>query len=130
MKINFEFDSIEEMMEFAEKLGSKETTDNPREAVVSAKQEMPVEEKDKPVKQDEPKIVPESVKQEAPAAEEPVKDEPKKYTLVEVREKLSELQKAGKRDKVKELLNSFGASKLPEVPEDKYAELMEKAGEL
>lgn len=119
MKINFEFDSIEEMMEFAKKLGSKETAENPREAVVSAKQEMAAEEKTE--KQEETVSVPE------PVAEEP---EPKKYTLVEVREKLSELQKAGKRDKVKELLNSFGASKLPEVPEDKYAELMEKAGEL
>ena len=122
MKINFEFDSIEEMMEFAEKLGSKETEENPREAVVSAKQEMVTEEKTE--KQEETVSIPE------PVMEETIKDEPKKYTLVEVREKLSELQKAGKRDKVKELLNSFGASKLPEVPEDKYAELMKKAGEL
>ena len=124
MKINFEFDSIEEMMEFAEKLGSKEAGENPREAAVSAKQEMATVEKTEPEKQEEKVSVPE------PVTEEPVKNEPKKYTLVEVREKLSELQKAGKRDKVKELLNSFGASKLPEVPEDKYAELMEKAGEL
>lgn len=124
MKINFEFDSIEEMMEFAEKLRSKETAENPREAVVSVKQEMTTVEKTEPEKQEDPVSVPE------PVTEEPVKDGPKKYTLVEVREKLSELQKAGKRDKVKELLNSFGASKLPEVPEDKYAELMEKAGEL
>ena len=79
---------------------------------------------EKTEKQEETVSIPE------PVMEEPIKDEPKKYTLVEVREKLSELQKAGKRDKVKELLNSFGASKLPEVPEDKYAELMEKAGEL
>lgn len=124
MKINFEFDSIEEMMEFAERLGSKETTKNSREAGISANHVLPAEEKNEPVKQEESVAVPESV------VEEPVKDEPKKYTLVEVREKLSELQKAGKRDKVKELLNSFGASKLPEVPEEKYAELMEKAGEL
>ena len=101
MKINFEFDSIEEMMEFAERLGAKEAPE--------------------PVKQEEP------IEAQG-AAPEPVKD--KKYTLVDVREKLSELQKAGKRDKVKELLNYFGASKLPEVPEDKYEELMEKAGEL
>lgn len=129
MKINFEFDSIEEMMEFAEKLGSKETAENPREAVVSAKKEITAVEKTEPEKQEDFVSVPEPVTEE-PVTEEPVKDGPKKYTLVEVREKLSELQKAGKRDKVKELLNSFGASKLPEVPEDKYEELMEKAGEL
>ena len=54
----------------------------------------------------------------------------KTYTLVDVRAKLGELQKSGKRDQVKELLKSFEAAKLSDVPEEKYAELMEKAGEL
>ena len=52
------------------------------------------------------------------------------YTLVQVREKLSELQKAGKRAKVQELIAGFGVKKLTEVPEDRYTELMQKAGEL
>lgn len=58
------------------------------------------------------------------------KDEGPGYTLVQVREKLSELQKAGKRAKVQELIAGFGVKKLTEVPEDRYAELMQKAGEL
>lgn len=52
------------------------------------------------------------------------------YTLVDVRAKLAELQKSGKREQVKKLLAELGAGKLSEVPEEKYALLMEKAGEL
>lgn len=53
----------------------------------------------------------------------------KAYTLEEVRAKLAGLNKAGKRAEVKELLASFGAVKLSDVPAEKYGELMEKAGE-
>lgn len=52
------------------------------------------------------------------------------YTLEEVRAKLAELQKAGKRAEVKTLLGSFGATKLSEVPAERYTALMVKAGEL
>ena len=58
---------------------------------------------------------------------EPVKEE---YTLVDVRGKLSELTKAGKKAKVQELIKSFGVDKLSQIPADKYAELMDKAGEI
>src|SRR5690606_32676479 len=51
-------------------------------------------------------------------------------TLEQVRAKLAELTRNGKREQVKELLNEFGANKLSEVPADKYAELMEKAAEI
>ena len=54
----------------------------------------------------------------------------KTYSLVEVRAKLADLQKAGKRAEVKELLTGFGVAKLSELPEDQYGELMKKAGEL
>ena len=49
---------------------------------------------------------------------------------MDVRGKLSELTKAGKKDKVQELIKSFGVDKLSQIPSDKYAEMMEKAGEL
>lgn len=49
-------------------------------------------------------------------------------SLEEVRTKLAELVKAGHQAEVKQLLASFGATKLSEVPADRYAELMEKAG--
>ena len=52
------------------------------------------------------------------------------YTLVDVRAKLAGLQKSGKRDGVKALLTSFGAERLSDIPEDKYTELMQKAGDL
>lgn len=48
------------------------------------------------------------------------------YTLQEVRAKLATLESA----KAKELINSFGAKKLTDLPKEKYAELMKKAGEV
>ena len=48
------------------------------------------------------------------------------YTLQEVRAKLATLESA----KAKELINSFGAKKLTALPQEKYAELMKKAGEV
>ena len=53
-----------------------------------------------------------------------------KVTLEQVRAKLAELTRNGKREQVKALLNEFGANKLSEVPADKYAKLMEKAEEI
>ena len=53
-----------------------------------------------------------------------------KVTLEQVRAKLAELTRNGKREQVKALLNEFGANKLSEVPADKYAELMAKAEEI
>src|SRR5690606_39735792 len=43
-----------------------------------------------------------------------------KVTLEQVRAKLAELTRNGKREQVKALLNEFGANKLSEVPADKY----------
>lgn len=54
----------------------------------------------------------------------------KTYALEDVRAKLAELNRSGKRAEVKSLLGSFGAVKLSDVPADKYGELMEKAGEI
>ena len=48
------------------------------------------------------------------------------YTLQEVRAKLATLESA----KAKELINSFGAKKLTDLPKEKYAELMKKVGEV
>lgn len=48
-------------------------------------------------------------------------------SLEQVREKLAALVKAGKQEQVKELIASYGARKLTEIPAEKYAELLEKA---
>jgi len=65
--------------------------------------------------------------EEQKAAERPTKPA---YTLEQVRAKLADLQRQGKRAEVKALIQSFGVSKLSEVPADKYAELMAKAEEI
>lgn len=122
MKINAEFDSYEEMVEFARKF-SQGTNASAGAAVVDTSTEPDLPKKEEKTSEDKSG-------EELPwgsKGEEPVRS---KYTLPEVREKLASLQKAGKREQVKELIHSFGVKSLPEVPEDKYEELMEKAGEL
>ena len=66
---------------------------------------------------------------EVETSEEKVTEETK-YSLAEVRGTLAALTKAGKRQQVHDLIRSFGVTKLPEIPEDKYAEVMQKAGEI
>ena len=50
-----------------------------------------------------------------------------KVTLEQVRAKLADLTRKGKRAEVKKLLEVYGANKLSEVPPDKYSELMVRA---
>ncbi|SFS01547.1 hypothetical protein [Anaeromicropila populeti] len=57
-------------------------------------------------------------------------DKRKTVTVEEVRAVLAEKSRDGKTDAVKELLNQFGAEKLSSVPEDRLAELLDKAGGL
>ena len=52
------------------------------------------------------------------------------YTLEQVREKLASLSRSGKRAEVKAIIEGCGVTKLTEIPEEKYAEVMKKAGEL
>ena len=50
-----------------------------------------------------------------------------KVTMDDVQAMLGKLVNAGKREEVKELISSFGASRLSEIPAEKYNELMKKA---
>ncbi|MGD9678402.1 MAG: hypothetical protein AB7V16_08675 [Vulcanibacillus sp.] len=50
-----------------------------------------------------------------------------KCTLEDVRSKLAQLAQSGKQKQVKELIESFGASKLTEIPEEKFGELLRAA---
>lgn len=138
MKINVEFGSLKEMREFAEQLNSPSILDElvkgpcvarklsagqlaeEAEPAVETETEPTVETETEPAEETEPVNEPEK-------EPEPVKEE---YTLVDVRGKLSELTKAGKKAKVQELIKSFGVDKLSQIPADKYAEVMEKAGEI
>jgi hypothetical protein len=65
-----------------------------------------------------PAPTPEVVEAPAPAAN---------VTLVQVRARLAELSSEGKKDAIKKLMTDFGVSKLTEVPEEKYSELMTAA---
>lgn len=67
----------------------------------------------------------------APASASPSEPAPAKaITLEEVRAKLAALSQAGKAAQVKDLIAQTGATKLTDVPADKYPELLEKAGAL
>lgn len=134
MTITAVFESLEEMQEFAGKLNGGSIQGAVQEFIKGKDIYRTSETKQQTYMQDEI-----SEYRETPAdedADEPMeptteqKDEGPGYTLVQVREKLSELQKAGKRAKVQELIAGFGVKKLTEVPEDRYTELMQKAGEL
>src|SRR5690606_19677544 len=52
------------------------------------------------------------------------------YTREQVRAKLADMQRQGKRAEVKALIQSFGVPKLSDVPAERYAELMAKAEEI
>lgn len=111
MTIRLEFDSYNEMYTFcADIIGSRKPA------------------KEKPVIVQEPEA-----KQEEPTVEKeetPIQEEEHTYSKTEVRAYLAKLQKEGKKKEVTELINSLGFDKFSEVPEDKYSELMKKAGEL
>lgn len=117
MKIICEFVDFEEMLDFAGKLLQG---GDPVQAAKSAGQKELKKEKEK-TEAEKGAGTPENSEAVQGAAT---------YTLIDVRKKLAELQKSGKREQVKGLLESFGASRLSEVPAEKYAELMQKAGEL
>lgn len=64
-----------------------------------------------------------AAKAEAPAPA----PETKAITLEQVRAKLAEVSNAGKKNEVKELLTSYGVSKLTDLPAEKYSELLAEA---
>lgn len=58
---------------------------------------------------------------------EKTKDPSPVVTLEEVRAKLAGLSQAGKQTEVRALIQKFGASKLTEIPGEKFAEVLKKA---
>ena len=110
MTIQVNFESFDEMMGFARRLAGG----GPVEAAAAG----PAATKPTTVKAVVAK--PETAG-EAPAAA------PGDCTMEDVRKKLLELNKAGKKEKVAELIKGFGVDKFPQVPPEKYGELMAKA---
>lgn len=85
----------------------------------------------KPAKREAKKELPVETVEETPAepAAEPAAELPE-ISFEQIRAKLAELSHAGKTDAVKDLFKSFGATKLSDIPEDKYSELMAAAENL
>lgn len=65
---------------------------------------------------------------ETPAEPEPEPTPEPEYTLEQVRAKLAALSQDGKQAQVKKIITEAGAKKLTEIPPEKYAEVMAKAG--
>lgn len=125
MRITCEFNNLEELKHFANQIqisGFKAPQEEIKEAL--EKGNLPL-----PDAKDFNQMAEEKEERERVQTEE-AGEKTEIFTLVDVRAKLADLQKSGKREGVKNLLKSFGAAKLSDVPEDKYGELMKKAGEL
>jgi len=78
-----------------------------------------------------PESTPESTPKSEPEANStPTNPETSPVSLEEVRAKLASLSQSGKQAQVKELITKFGASKLTDIPAEKYSELLEEAGKI
>lgn len=115
MTINVTFESIEEMKGFAAAMAG---TAEPIKVEVT-----PVVRKGKPAKE-EPAVEEEAIKEETTVTEEPT------FKLEDVRARLAELSKAGKRAAVQDLIKSFGVDKLTLIDPAKFGEVMKKAEEI
>ena len=74
---------------------------------------------------------------EASVVNEPLPNTPgadaspaRKYSITEVRAFVAERTKPENRAQIKAILNGFGVSKLTELPEDKYGQLMDEVSKL
>lgn len=61
--------------------------------------------------------------EQAASAPEP---EPEVVTLSDLRDLFAEKGRAGHKQRLFEILGEFGASKIPQIPEDQYSALAEK----
>ena len=71
-------------------------------------------------------------KAEASVVGEPLPSQPvvRKYSITEVRAFVAERAKPENRAQIKAILKGFGVSKLTELPEDKYGQLMDEVSKL
>ena len=132
MTIHAEFNNYDEMLSFCRKIANADAGKQPAPTTaIPAEQVMAVEEKKlkkekAPVKQ-EPAPDPEP--EELPFTEkEPVKEEKPPVKKEDVRKILAAKKREGKD--VSAVIRSFGVELFKEIPEEKYAELLEKVEEL
>lgn len=125
MKIEAQFDSYEEMVAFANKMVGD----------VKPEKKQKLKEEVKEVTREEVKQENNQIADELPVDNSTEDEIPKVegevvYTLEQVRAKLTELSRTGKAKEVKQLLTSLGASNVSALDPSKYAEAMEKAGNI
>lgn len=122
INVNIQATGLEKAINnLAEALKSKPTS---KEIIVDAPKETLEE-----VELIEEKIQ-EKKEQMAEDAVEEVAETSNGLTFEEVRIKLAAISQKGKQKELKKLITSFGAEKLSDIPQEKYAELIEKAEEL
>lgn len=147
MKINVEFNTVEEMKEFAELIGvpckgndkmvavvqneEKEVKNNnskeDKKKMSKKLEKTKLEEKPKeePVQEEAPKVEAEKVGVDetpiGPHKDAEFTEEGPKITKEQLREICSSVMKSGKQSEVKEIFKKYGASKLPELKEEDYA---------
>ena len=128
MKISVEVKAPELIVALNNLAGALSGVRNSKTAAISVKEEK-IEKTNEAEKKPEPVEADLGVGLDLPNEAE-ASTETVTYTLEEVRAKLAAISKAGKSTEMKQLISSFGVSKLTDIPSDKYPELMEKAGAL
>lgn len=146
MKINVEFNTVEEMQEFAKLIGVpckcsgetvtvapteekevKKDNSKPDKKNVSKKSEKAKSE-DKPkenIKEETPKVEAEKVGEPEPPVTPPqdaeLTEDVPNVTKEQLRELCANVMKSGKRSEVKEIFKKYGATKLTELKEEDRA---------
>lgn len=119
MKLIAEFNSIQEIKDFAELIGQKADYIKPEMV--------------KEIKEAAQEVAQETAQEVAPEKEEAKAEEPtqvKKLTKEDIRAIFSKLIQAGKQKEAKELTNRYGAKKIPEIKEEDYEAIYKEAEEL
>lgn len=142
MKIVAEFNSIQEIKDFATLIGGQkelvlradyikpEMVQEPNN--VDAVQEVAPEKEEPKVEETTKEVVSEK-EEPTPDTEEEAQEEAqevKKISKEDVRGIFSKLIQAGKQKQAKELTNRYGAKKIPEIKEEDYEAIYKEAEEL
>lgn len=120
MKITMEFSSIDEITEFCDRFAE----DNTERKVVVAYDLKNVDEDDDKQKQSKSEINPGPESETESETEQEPEKEAAPIKKEVVRKALAEKKKAGKD--VSSVIKTFGVDLFKDVPEEKYAELLEK----
>ena len=136
MKVTFEFENIRDFFENLPKVGMAidvarqamgmnyiEERELPKEDPTPAEKPPAKKKKEDPAPKAEEAKTEEAAPQDSEPAEAPAKDAPKD---TDVRKALSLLMKSGRKDDVKEILGSFGASNFSGLKPENFQAVIDK----